>query len=61
MEVDEDMAAEFAAAMEGCPCARVGNTTAGGELILTAGGRTVLQAKIAELKHIWKHGLTPYY
>ena len=61
VEVDEDMAAEFAAAMEGCPCARVGNTTAGGELILTAGGRTVLQAKIAELKHIWKHGLTPYY
>ncbi len=61
VEVDEDLAAEFAAAMEGCPCARVGTATADGKLTLTAGGATVLSADIAGLKHIWKHGLTPYY
>lgn len=61
VEVDEDLAAEFAAAMEGCPCARIGTATADGKLTLTAGGESVLSADIADLKRIWKHGLTPYY
>lgn len=61
VEVDEDMAAEFEAAMQGFPCARVGSATADAKLTLTANGKTVLTADIQDLKHIWKHGLTPYY
>ena len=61
VEVDPDMEDDFAAAMQGCPCARVGSATAEGNLTLTANGKAVLQVSIAELKHIWKHGLTPYY
>ncbi len=61
VEVDADMADEFAAAMAGTPCARIGSATADGKLTITAGGATVLQAEIAELKNIWKNGLTPFY
>ena len=61
VEVDEDMADEFAAAMEGTPCARIGSATADGKLTITAGGATVISADIAELKSIWKNGLTPFY
>lgn len=61
VEVDEDMADEFAAAMQGCPCARIGHATAEPVLEITAGGQSILHADIADLKHIWKHGLTPYY
>ena len=61
VEVDEDMAAEFEAAMAGFPCARIGSATTDGQLIITAKGSTVLQAEIAELKSIWKNGLTPFY
>ena len=61
VEVDEDMAAEFEAAMAGFPCARIGSATTDGQLTLTAKGSTVLQAEIAELKSIWKNGLTPFY
>ncbi len=61
VEVDEDMAAEFEAAMTGFPCARIGSATTDGQLTITAKGSTVLQAEIAELKSIWKNGLTPFY
>ena len=61
VEVDADMADDFAAAMQGCPCARVGHATADGKLTLTSAGKPALVADIADLKHIWKHGLTPYY
>jgi len=61
VEVDEELADDFAEAMKGCPCARVGSATTDGRLTLTSGGVDVLQADISELKHIWKHGLTPYY
>lgn len=61
VEVDEDLADAFAAAMQGCPCAGIGSATADGCLTVTNGGTTVLKADVAELKHIWKHGLTPYY
>ena len=61
VEVDEDMAADFTEAMAGSPCAQVGRTTADGKMTLASGGKPVLQADVAELKHIWKHGLTPYY
>ncbi|MEE1265226.1 MAG: AIR synthase-related protein, partial [Akkermansia sp.] len=61
VEVDEDMAAEFEAAMAGFPCARIGSATTDGQLTITAKGSTVLQAEIAELKSIWKNGLTPFY
>ncbi len=61
VEVDEDLADEFAAAMEGTPCACIGTATTDGQLTLTAKGSTVLQAEIAELKSIWKNGLTPFY
>ncbi|MBR4107132.1 MAG: phosphoribosylformylglycinamidine synthase subunit PurL [Akkermansia sp.] len=61
VEVDEDLAAEFEAAMAGFPCARIGSATTDNRLTLTAKGSTVLQAEIAELKNIWKNGLTPFY
>ncbi|MBQ3240020.1 MAG: phosphoribosylformylglycinamidine synthase subunit PurL [Akkermansia sp.] len=61
VEVDPDMADEFAAAMADTPCARIGSATTDGKLTITAGGATVLQAEIAELKNIWKNGLTPFY
>jgi phosphoribosylformylglycinamidine synthase len=61
VEVDEDLADEFAAAMEGTPCACIGTATADGKLTITAMGNTVLSADVAELKSIWKHGLTPFY
>ncbi len=61
VEVDEDMAAEFEAAMAGFPCARIGSATNDGQLTITAKGSTVLQAEIAGLKSIWKNGLTPFY
>ncbi len=61
VEVDEDMAAEFETAMAGFPCARIGSATTDGQLTITAKGSTVLQAEIAELKSIWKNGLTPFY
>lgn len=61
VEVDADMAAEFEAAMAGLPCARVGSATDDGRLTLTSGGKAVLSADIAELKSIWKNGLTPFY
>lgn len=61
VEVDEDLADEFAAAMAGTPCACIGSATTDGMLTITAKGNTVLQAEVAELKNIWKHGLTPFY
>ncbi|MBQ8901001.1 MAG: phosphoribosylformylglycinamidine synthase subunit PurL, partial [Akkermansia sp.] len=61
VEVDEDMADDFATAMAGTPCARIGSATTDGKLTITAKGSTVLQAEIAELKSIWKNGLTPFY
>ncbi len=61
VEVDEDLAEDFAAAMAGTPCARIGTATTDGQLTITAKGSTVLQAEIAELKSIWKNGLTPFY
>ena len=59
--VIEVSAAEFEAAMAGFPCARIGSATTDGQLTITAKGSTVLQAEIAELKSIWKNGLTPFY
>ncbi|MBR5523323.1 MAG: phosphoribosylformylglycinamidine synthase subunit PurL [Akkermansia sp.] len=61
VEVDEDMAEEFATAMAGTPCARIGSATADGKLTITAGEATVISADVAELKSIWKNGLTPFY
>ena len=61
VEVDEDMAEEFATAMEGTPCACIGTATTDGKLTITTQGTTILEAEVAELKHIWKHGLTPFY
>lgn len=61
VEVDEDMADDFAAAMQGLPCARIGHATADGKLAITAQGKTLISADVADLKQIWKHGLTPYY
>lgn len=61
VEVDEDLANEFEAAMAGSPCARIGRSDAGSKLSILAGGKEVISAEIAELKHIWKNGLTPFY
>ncbi len=61
VEVDESLADAFAEAMSGFPCARVGASNASGRLTLTAGGKEVLDAELAELKSIWKNGLTPFY
>lgn len=61
MEVDEDLAAEFAAAMVGTPCACIGRATNDGKLTIMDKGCTLISADIADLKQIWKHGLTPYY
>ena len=61
VEVDDDLVHEFEAAMRGTPCARIGSATQDGKLTITAKGATVLSADVADLKHIWKHGLTPYY
>ncbi len=61
VEVDESLADAFAAAMEGFPCARVGAANGSGRLVLTSKGAAVLDADIAELKSIWKDGLTPFY
>lgn len=61
VEVDDDLVHEFEAAMQGTPCARIGSATQDGKLTITAKGATVLSADVADLKHIWKHGLTPYY
>jgi phosphoribosylformylglycinamidine synthase len=55
------MADEFAAAMEGTPCACIGTATADSKLTITAKGNTVICADVAELKSIWKNGLTPFY
>ncbi|MGN0836658.1 MAG: AIR synthase-related protein, partial [Akkermansia sp.] len=61
VEVDADLAGEFEQAMAGTPCARVGQATDDGLLTLRAGGATVLQAPVAELKSLWKNGLTAFY
>jgi len=61
VEVDEDMADDFSAAMQGLPCARIGHATADGKLAIASQGKTLISADVADLKQIWKHGLTPYY
>lgn len=61
VEVDADLAGEFEQAMAGTPCARVGQATDDGLLTLCAGGKVVLQAPVAELKSLWKNGLTAFY
>ncbi len=61
VEVDESLAEAFAEAMAGFPCARVGRSNDSGRLTLTGKGATVLDADLAELKSIWKNGLTPFY
>ncbi len=61
VEVDESLADAFAEAMSGFPCARVGASNDSGRLTLCAQGATVLDADLAELKSIWKNGLTPFY
>lgn len=61
VEVDEDLANEFEASMAGAPCARIGRATADGKLRLLSGGREALVADVAELKALWKNGLTPFY
>ncbi len=61
VEVDDSLAAEFAAAMAGFPCAEVGRSTEGADITLTSAGKDVLNASLTELKNIWKNGLTPFY
>lgn len=66
VEVAADKADAFSKTMEGYPCAEVGRTT--GEhrqLIIRASScpcsEQILAADLAELKSLWKNGLTPYY
>lgn len=61
VEVDEDLVPEFTKAMEGTPCALIGHATEDGKLTVTSGDKALISADVADLKHIWKHGLTPYY
>ncbi len=61
VEVDGEFAADFEAAMEGYPCACVGETTPEARLTATCCGGTVLDCEVATLKKLWKDGLTPYY
>jgi phosphoribosylformylglycinamidine synthase len=62
VEVDPDFARDFEAAMEGFPCACVGQAVEGDRIKATCcNGRTVLDSSVTELKKLWKDGLTPYY
>lgn len=62
-EIDSDLCAEFEAAMEGYPCARIGSATAAHqELRATCCGQsTVLDADLPELKNLWKNSLSAFY
>ena len=60
-EVDPDLAAEFETAMAGYPCARIGKATEAHSIVAADNGKTVLTGSVAELKALWKNGLTPYY
>ena len=62
VEVDPEFAADFETAMDGCPCACIGGVTEEKRLTATCcGGEKVLDCDIANLKKLWKDGLTPYY
>ena len=48
--------------MDGFPCACIGSVTEEKRLTATCcGGEKVLDCDIANLKKLWKDGLTPYY
>ncbi len=63
VEVDPDLASEFEAAMEGFPCACIGESTEDIDSLKATccGGKLVLDSSVKELKKLWKDGLTPYY
>ena len=62
VEVDPEFAADFETAMDGFPCACIGGVTEEKRLTATCcGGEKVLDCDIANLKKLWKDGLTPYY
>lgn len=66
VEVAADKADAFLKTLAGFPCAEIGKTTdAHRQLIVRADScpcsEQILVAEIAELKSLWKNGLTPYY
>lgn len=61
VEVDDSLAAEFAAAMEGFPCACIGQSIEEKSITLSQGSKVILESSLCELKSIWKNVLTPYY
>jgi phosphoribosylformylglycinamidine synthase len=50
-----DLEAHFRAVA--CPCLLLGEVTSGHTLVISASGRTVLQASVAELKEAWQRPL----
>ncbi len=66
IEVEAGKADDFARAMEGFPCAEIGRTTDEHRKLIVRkhacpGSEQLLVAELAELKSLWKNGLTPYY
>lgn len=62
VEVAADKAAAFAEAMQGYSCAQIGSSSASHQqLQFSHGGSVVASSELAELKAMWKNGLTPYY
>jgi phosphoribosylformylglycinamidine synthase len=53
-----EVAAENAAE---CGFHVIGETTGDGKLVITHGHAELINAPLAELKALWKNGLTPYY
>lgn len=63
VEVDPDLVGEFEAAMEDFPCACIGKATPEHRRIVASccRGKQVINCELAQLKKLWKDGLTPYY
>lgn len=63
VEVSPANAAAFEAAMSGQPCACIGKATTGHARVKATccGDKVVLDCDLAELKSLWKQGLTPFY
>ncbi len=63
VDVSPDNAEQFEAAMAGRPCARIGQTTGSHARVKAAccDGKMAIDCDLAELKQLWKKGLTPFY
>ncbi|MFO8007595.1 MAG: AIR synthase-related protein, partial [Candidatus Brocadiia bacterium] len=61
MEVHPDNAQAFEQALEGCPCACIGETDAGDALTVSGpSGEVLLNAPLARLKAAWQTPLLPH-